>query len=612
MIYFIGSNNKEELDEDIIKGESSEVKEWIQDKEIVNLDTETTGLNPIDNEILCVQIGDEKDQFVVDRNNIHDISSIFYGDTLFVLHNAKFDLKFLYSEGIKVNNIYDTFLSEKVINGGLKIKNSLKDLCYRYLNESMDKEIRNKIHIDGLTNEVIRYSAKDVEFIHKIREFQMEKVEKYDLHNVVNQENEVTKTFSYMEYNGVGINDELIKKVGEEVIEEKNKIEEELNDIVKNDDKLKRFKRLSQHNLFTNDIDLGINWSSNKQKLEIIKELGFNTDTVGDRFLSANRDEHELIGKLKEYSIQDKLASSFGNNLIKKINPKTRRIHPEYNQILRTGRISCKDPNLLQIPSGGEQGSKIRSAFIPKEGYKIVGGDYSSMELRIIAEFSGDPTWVRSFKNNEDLHSVLCSMTFDIPIDNVRDEFPMNKTKTYRDIQKNINFGLAYGMTEYKLADTMGVNTEKAEEVIDRFFQKVPKVREFLDKLSKKGLKRGYIKTAPPYGRIRWFPEWEKMKKEPHKYKGTIERASKNTPIQGTNADIIKEALINTQKYIEENNLDVNILLSIYDEIQTECREDIAEEWKEKLEEIMVDSAKTVIKNVPIEAGCSINEYWNK
>lgn len=195
--------------------------------------------------------------------------------------------------------------------------------------------------------------------------------------------------------------------------------------------------------------------------------------------------------------------------------------------------------NLNQIPSHGEIGKEIRSCFIPKKGYKIIGGDYSAMELRVIAEFSQDETWVNAFINGEDLHSKLCSMTFDIDIKDVKTPFPSKPTFTYRDVQKTISFGLSYGMSEFKLADTIQIDIQEAKDLIKKFFKAVPKVAWFLTYLGELGKTRGYIKTSIPYQRIRWFPEWKpkyanyKSLRLEHKdfmALGSIERKSKNTP----------------------------------------------------------------------------------
>ena len=440
---------------------------------------------------------------------------------------------------------------------------------------------------------------------------QLIKLKELDLLNTLELENKVTKVFAKMEFDGVRLNTskwlEIANKTGKLELE----CESDLDKIVLNEPKLNKFvPKYVQGNLFGfEERQLNINWSSSKQKLDIIRTLGFETETTGDRFLQVNKKKHLLINKLIDYNKYSKLSSSFGKDFLKFVNPETNRIHPDIWQILQTGRISVSDPNLNQIPSKGELGKEIRSCFIPQPGYKIVGGDYSGMELRIIAEFSQDPLWVNSFVNGEDLHSVLCSATFDIDIKDVKTSFPKKPDITYRDIQKTINFGLAYGMSKFKLADTMQIDVDEADKIIKKFFSVVPKVEQFLNYLGNLAKTRGYIRTAAPYRRIRFF---ENNDKEDFKRLGEIERAGKNTPIQGTNGDIIKSALISVQNYIDFHNLPINIILSVYDEIQTECEESIAESWSNTLSEIMIQSAQQVIKTVPITVDCKVSDYWQK
>jgi DNA polymerase I-like protein with 3'-5' exonuclease and polymerase domains len=168
-------------------------------------------------------------------------------------------------------------------------------------------------------------------------------------------------------------------------------------------------------------------------------------------------------------------------------------------------------------------------------------------------------------------------------------------------------------MSEFKLADTMEIEVKEAKSIIDKFFKAVPAVDKFLKTIGTLGKTRGFIKSPPPYSRIRWFQNWQQAYNDgDFKILGQIERASKNTPIQSCNADIIKQALIDAQKEIYLNNWNVNIILAVYDEIQTECIEEQSEAWKIKLNEIMINAAKKVIKECPIVVDCKISSWWEK
>ena len=413
---------------------------------VIQLDTETTGFDPHTCKILTQQFGTEDNQFVIDNKTIDPtyFKPILESDKLFLLQNAKFDLGFFLKLGIDIKNVYDTFLVECILTTGLEDRKlGLDAIAMKYCNVVLDKTIRGGIHREGLTTRVIKYCADDVTYLKQIMDKQLEQVEQYNLQNVVNLENQVTRVFAKMEYIGISINKEKWLEVSE--ITEKGTIEIEgkLDNILKAEPKLAKYvPKYVQGNLFDfEERELDINWGSPLQKLNILKDLGFDTDSTGDRFLQINKDKHPLIKELINYNRYSKLASAFGKEFLKFINKNTGRIHYNVWQILSTGRISVSEPNLNQIPSKGELGKQIRNCFIPQQGYKIVGGDYSGMELRIIAEFSKDPLWVNAFNDGQDLHSVLCSATFDIPITDVKQETPFKKGVTYRDIQKTINFG---------------------------------------------------------------------------------------------------------------------------------------------------------------------------
>lgn len=263
--------------------------------------------------------------------------------------------------------------------------------------------------------------------------------------------------------------------------------------------------------------------------------------------------------------------------------------------------------NLQQIPAHSKLGRKIKACFKAREGYKLVSADYSGMELRIIAEFSQDPLWVKTFKEGGDLHSILCAQTFNIPIEDVGKPFPPKPDISYRFLQKTIDFGLSYGMSKYKFSDTAQISVNEADRIIKWFFKIVPKVESFLNSLAKTAVQFGYIRTDLHYRRVRWFP---KLDKNSFKTVGEVERAAKNSVPQGTNANTTKQALVDLQTIIDNNNYPVIILLSIHDEIITECREDFVEEWKPILESTMIEAAQVSIKTIPVKVDSVVSDYW--
>ena len=619
MIYFISKNKQLFQNPNINDCEIEKLHEWLKVNNVIGFDTETTGFKILESDLLCYQIGNRETQFVVEAKSYP--VSLFKDhfedkDKLWLLQNFKFDGRFLLKAGIHIwkLNVYDTFLAECILTTGIENRDvSLEGLANKYCGVKLDKSVRGEINRIGLSSRVIKYVAEDVEYLEDIMNQQLAQINKLELDNVLKLENEVTKVFTLMEYYGVKLNVEKWKEVIKTVDVESDKLEKILNDIILTDNKFIPFRpKYTQLSMFGESQQLNINWSSNQQKLSICKAIEPSIESVGDRELQRIKYKHNIIKELISYNKFKKLQSSFGKKFLEFVD-KDGRIRSNIWPILSTGRISVSEPNLNQIPSKGELGKVIRSCFIPEKGYKIVGGDFSGMELRIIAEFSKDEVWLNAFKEGKDLHSVLCAMTFDIPESDVKKETPFKKGVTYRDVQKTINFGLAYGMSEFKLADTMEISVSDAKAIITKFFKAVPKVEKFLTGLGKLGKERGFIRTSAPYRRIRWFEQWEHaVETENFGVMGSIERASKNTPIQGSNGDIIKQALIDVQQEIYDNNWDVKIILAVYDEIQTECKEDQAEAWKNKLDELMVNAAKKVLLEVPVVVDCSIHDYWQK
>lgn len=615
MIRYIGNKGWEKYPSSTIQ----ECISYLSDLELISLDTETQGFEPHTKKLLLLQIGDKETQFVINclEVDIYPLKNVLESK-LILMHNAKFDWRFLYHNGIDIKNIYDTFLGEVILHTGYNtsepdkdfyIDTSLKGVTKKYCDVELDKSVRGDIH-KGLTEEVIEYSANDIVYLEDIRKSQLIEINKWDLGKVIDLENKVVRVFALMEYTGISfarskINEvidelniiylDLIKKLDSIIVEETNSRKE-----------LRKYTRV-QYDAFQEVRDTIINWSSSKQKVEILNICGINVNSVADKILQENKSKHKLIPLFIEYSKFSKLRNSFGGALLDFVNPITGKIHASVWQILVTGRISMSKPNLQQIPSHSALGRKIKSCFTSREGYKLVSADYSGMELRIIAELSQDPLWVNAFKEDKDLHSILCVETFGIPLDKVKDPFPPKPDISYRFLQKTLNFGLSYGMSKFKFSDTAQIAVNEADRIIKRFFSKVPLVDKFLTMLGKTGVKFGYIRTDLHYKRIRFFPQ---LDKDNFKTIGEVERASKNSIPQGINANTTKQALIDLQDIIDKNNYPVFILLTIHDEIVTECREDFVDTWRPILEDTMIKAAQVVIKTIPVKVDSVISDFW--
>lgn len=589
---------------------------WLQDKKSIQVDTETEGFFDFRNKVITLQIGTVHDQWVINVGcvDVTPLKHIFESpDVEKVFWNAKFDVKFLkHWYGWEVNRIYDGFLAECVLTTGLDERElSLGACAQNYLGVTLNKAVRGKILKVGLTDEVIKYAAEDVKYLHEIQSLQRTKTAEWELHKVVELENSVVRVFADMELNGMKLDPAAWLEVAKITKDNSKQLHLELDKLVKEEPKLQKFiKPYLQGNLFGESVrEIKVEWDSPTQVLLLIRALGLDVDSTGEGVLSKYKNYHPIVAKFLSYKKQAKLVTSFGVDFLKFINPVTGRIHPDTWQILSTGRVSLNEPNLQQIPARSELGKKMRECFIEDEGYSIVGGDYSGCELRIIAQGSKDELWIETFLNNKDLHGEIASKLFNIDIKDVKKYTDFKPDITYRDITKTINFGLAYGMSEYKLASTADITVEKARQIILDYFKAVPAVKSFLEALGQYGVDNGFIRTYRPYRRVRWF---EGVDEPDFKREGEIRRASMNTPIQGTNADLVKLALIKVYEEIKKNNYPVKIIITVHDEIRTRCKDEFAEEWKEIMGKIMTDCGKEFVQVVPMTVDCVISKNWSK
>jgi DNA polymerase-1 len=617
-----------ESDNNITQSNIQECIDYCKTKHLIAIDTETEGLDFTVLKMLMLQIGDEDQQFVIDvrDTDIEPLKVIFEDNSIVkVFHNAKFDYKFLKNYNINTNNIYDTYLIEKILYCGDMLKGySLKSLLKRYLNIEISKAERSTFNVNmkslPFTHSQIKYGADDVKHLIKIKQLQEKELAIKDLVEVGKLENLVVKVFSEIEYQGLDIDRKAWDMLAHNNKQRSYELQLELDNAIINHPKLKTKYRVPvQQDLFKPVEEIrktNINWDSPKQMLELFKRLFPSLDDVNGKKL-LKYSHNELVKLYLKYKEVSKLASTYGESFYEHTK-KNNRIHTDFNQILNTGRISSSNPNMQQIPSN----NSYRNCFIAPEGYVFVSSDYSSQELNVLAYWSNDPVFLQALQNNEDLHSVCAELIFDDWTDKKEANcmYNVNKSKCdckqhkiYRNKAKSVNFGLSYGMGPHKLSDQLDIPLNEASDLITKFFDAFPNIKRFLDQRGKFGKQNGYITTLPPFKRKRFFPEWS-SDYTPPKDLGVIERASKNTSIQGSSADMLKLALHYIYKYIDDNNLhnDIKIVMTVHDQIDTICKKELSAEWVKKLEELMEDAANVIIKNKLLKAESFISERWSK
>lgn len=290
-----------------------------------------------------------------------------------------------------------------------------------------------------------------------------------------------------------------------------------------------------------------------------------------------------------------KLLSTYIDALPKLINKRTGRIHTSFNQAATsTGRLSSSEPNLQNIPVRTDDGKEIRKCFIPEKGCLFFSADYSQIELRIMAHLSEDPNMIEAFRNNIDIHKVTAAKIWHENIDDV--------TETQRKKAKQANFGIIYGITTFGLAQRMGISNLEARKIIDGYFNTYPKVREFIDKSIKDARKKGYVETL--FNRKRYLPD---INSHNATVRGFAERNAINAPIQGSEADIIKVAMINIQQRFERENIRSKMILQVHDELNFS----VIPEEKNLVENIVLEEMQRAYElNVPLVADAGWGNNW--
>ncbi|MCS7151739.1 MAG: DNA polymerase I [Endomicrobia bacterium] len=520
--------------------------------------------------------------------------------TLFFEQNKKivtYDIKsqlvklkddFEFIPKINYESIYDIHLLAHLIEPNKKMTKiqDLVDIFYpgRIIADNiLQKEFNPSLFpVEKLVTRMV----DTVEIIDEIYKKINDELQKYNLYEPYRKlELPLVTILAKMEQNGIKVDLEYIKSLKDEF---EIKISQLKNEIYK-------------------IADLEFNLNSPKQLAFVLfeklklppvkkKKTGYSTD---EEVLQRLRDVHPVIPLILQYRELEKLRSTYVDPIEKYVNSKTQRIHTIFNPVgTATGRISSEEPNMQNIPVKTELGKKIRQMFIPETNYKFVSMDYSQIELRILAHFSMDDTLIASFEKNKDIHVLTACEIFGINEDEVNDNI--------RRTAKVINFGIIYGMTPQGLSKELGIPVELADEYIKRYFDRYPKVKQWIQETIKFVKINGYVKTL--LGRIRPIPEISSSNKQLVSFG---ERLAVNTPIQGTAADIIKLAMIEIDKFIETNGLDdkVKILLQIHDELLFEIHTSVLNDAVQAIKKIM----ETIVElRVPIVVDVAVFNRWGE
>lgn len=644
-----------------------EAIDYLKTLDVLGFDSETRGFDPYTCELISIQIGNGDKQFVVDCStvNINLFKELLETKEL-IMHNAKFDLKFLYHKKIVPTKIFDSFLVERILTTGIDTaRRSLDAVVYKYCKIELDKTIRGNIHREGLSTRVIKYAADDVKYLHQVKRKQEVALQEKNLNRTASLDNEFVKVLAYIEYCGMYLNPVDWQKKCADDLKDMQAIKDKLDQfILDNADKYPQFVN-NQLSLFAEGITCRINWNSEKQVIPLFKSLGIDTltkdketglmkDSIDKKVLGPQKKKHELVGIYLEYKENQKEVSTYGENWFDYINKVTGRIHSNYTQIMNTGRLSSGQkgapkrgmpqlPNMQNIPSD----NRTRGCFQAQPGNLLIVSDYSGQEQIVLANKSIDQDLLNFYSEGlGDMHSFIASKIFPELSNLSLDEIKENH-KQKRQIAKGAGFAINYGGTGITIAQNLNISLEEGEEVYKAYFKAFPGLANYFKQEKQRALSLGYIEFNNISNRkcfIPFFDEYQKLHKEIYQtegfwdqYKleksqdstifksyfkpkvreyfmkrGDIERMSLNYPIQGTSADITKLAGVYFFRYLVENNLLFKVLLPnvVHDEWIVEAPEDIAKEISEKLQECMENSGLMFCKTVKLKAEPCITKFW--
>lgn len=559
--------------------------DFLREAAILGIDTETTGLNPLSDKIRLLQIASRGNPVVVIdlwkvNSELKELKEILQGPAVKVFQNARFDLKFLSSAGFEVRGqIFDTMLGAKIIKSGLKGGLGLDDLARQYLSIDVPKEQQRSNWSVDLNEEQLIYSARDAWVLLPLREALIKEIREYGLVQTAKIEFDCVYAVAEMELSGIKLD-----------MEKWNELDNKLKLIKAREERLIQEylgQPSTQIGMFEEKHIQGINLDSPQQLLSALRSIGLNVNGTAREDLMAFAGVHPVINSLLEYKRVTKAIQGFTDNLTKYVSPKTKRLHPSYNQIgAATGRFSCSNPNIQQIPRGRE----FRSCFVPEKGNKLVIADYSQIELRVMAEISNDSRMIEAYREGQDLHILTASLMTGKDVICV--------TKEERQAAKAVNFGLIYAMGAKGLQsyarETYGVNMtlEDAEKFRNQFFKAYSGLAEWHSK----------IKRINPR-------ESRTIKGRRIIFEGEPGAAALyNTPVQGTAADISKIALGMLVDKLKPTG--AKIIGTVHDEIIIEVGEDMAQDAAKILKSTMEYAGSLCLSKVPVIAETIIADSW--
>lgn len=641
---------------------AEEALELLVPLSVVELDTETMGLDPYTKKLLTVQLGCAEFQVVIDCTSVDIHLFKEYMESpqrMFLGWNIKFDLKFLYHQRIVPLRVYDGYLAEKLLWLGYPAgmhEMSLKAASINYLGVDMDKSVRGKIIQTGLTEDVIVYAAGDVSYLGKIRDKQLVELEKKGLLKAIDFENGFVKCLAYIEYCGAKLDVDKWKIKMATDLNNLEKYEAELNEWVEESEYSSKYCSVNIQGDLFNGFDTKprchINWTSSKQVIPLFEELGLNLKvldkktkhykkSVDIKVVEPQASKSPLIPIYIKYKKAAIIVNTFGQKFLNLINPVTGRIHANFNQLgTDTGRLSSTEPNLQNLPHDAQ----TRACFVSDKGNRWISADYSGQESYLMASMANDEAMLDELINGSgDLHSLTAKMVFqqiprDMPLKDIKKNF-----KDLRQEAKGYEFCFNYGGQDSTLIRNYGLDAKRAKEIYENYMSGFAGLKRYQDFRRIDVMRKGYILLSPITGHKAYIYDYDELKMQMEKQddpdfwayyremkqenpecdtvqgvrrlarrKAESERQSINYPIQAAGALCFKLASIKLFNWLLKNGLlfKVKYCIPVHDEINLEAPDEISEEVADILVKCMVSAGKPFCTRAHLGADVEIGDHW--
>ena len=542
-------------------GRSLLLKKLLSQKSVC-FDTETTSLDSLQAELVGIAFSwdNHKGYYLSIPKDQHQSQKVIQEFRPFfenkeiekIGHNLKYDLKVLLKNQIIVEGpLFDTMIAHYLINPDMR--HNMNILAETYLNykpqsitELIGKKGKNQISMREVDLvKQTEYSVEDADITFQLKHhFQRELSNANTISLYDKVELPLVKVLASMESEGINLDTQFLKELSKTLFSDIKILEKNI------------FEEAGESFNLASPKQLGVILFDKLKLVEKPKKTKTGQYSTAEDILSFLAKTHPIVAKIMEWRSLQKLQTTYVLALPEEINPDTGRIHTTYNQaVASTGRLSSNKPNLQNIPIRTLKGQEIRKAFIPKNNnHLLMAADYSQIELRIIAALSKDPSMIKAFQNNEDIHAATAAKVFEVPLTKV--------SREQRGNAKTINFGIIYGVSAFGLSQQTNLNRTESKELIDTYYKTYPKLKEYISKQVDFAREHGYVETV--LGRRRYLKD---INSQNSIVRGSAERNAINAPIQGSAADIIKLAMIKIHQKINEENWQSKMLLQVHDEL---------------------------------------------